>query len=181
MKPEPWATDAEFATSFVYEKNGVKQEFTAENYPWKDPSWKFVSSKSVEVKPATGQSEIHDFSLTDEDGEDITEDVMTAEGYVYIWFLREPAKAHLDNIEKIKALAKTAAERKIPFYVACSAGRDICETYQEAWNMKDVPFLIIDGTVSKTVMRTNPGLMLLRDGVVQNKWSYKDYPANIAQ
>jgi hypothetical protein len=30
-------------------------------------------------------------------------------------------------------------------------------------------------------MRTNPGLMLLRDGVVQNKWSYKDYPANIAQ
>lgn len=181
MKPEPWATEAEFATSFVYEKNGVKQEFTAENYPWKDPSWKFVSSKSVEVKPATGQSEIHDFSLTDEDGEDITEDVMTAKGYVYIWFLREPAKAHIDNLDKIKALAKTAAERKIPFYVACSAGRDICETYQEAWNMKDIPFLIIDGTVSKTVMRTNPGLMLLRDGVVQNKWSYKDYPADIAQ
>jgi hypothetical protein len=67
----------------------------------------------------------------------------------------------------------------IPFYVACSSGRDICIEYQKKWNMTDVPFMIIDVTVNKTVMRTNPGLMELKDGVVVNKWSYLDYPKNM--
>ena len=45
--------------------------------------------------------------------------------------------------------------------------------------MKDVNFLLIDGTVNKTAMRTNPGLLLLHDGVVEQKWSYLDYPKDI--
>jgi triosephosphate isomerase len=67
----------------------------------------------------------------------------------------------------------------VPFYAACSADREMCKTYQEVWNMKDVPFMIIDGTVSKTALRTNPGLMLLKDGVVVKKWSYLDYPKDM--
>jgi len=181
MKPAPDATEAVFATTFVYEKNGVKQDFTADNYPWKDPSWKFVSSKSVEVKPATGLSEIHDFSLTDSNNTDQTQAILTAKGYEYIWFLREPEKAHKDNLDALRSLMAKARARNIPFYVACSAGRDICKTYQEAWNMQNVPFMTIDVTVNKTVMRTNPGLMLLKDGVVMNKWSYLDYPTELPQ
>jgi uncharacterized membrane protein YphA (DoxX/SURF4 family) len=180
MKPAPDATEAEFATTFVYEKNGVKQNFTTENYPWKDPSWKFVSKESIEIKPATGQSEIHDFVLTDANNEDRTEEILTAKGYTFIWFLREPEKAHLDNMETLRAIMDKATSMKIPFYVACSAGRDICITYQEAWNMKHIPFMTLDGTVNKTVMRTNPGLMLLKDGVVVNKWSYLDYPKELS-
>ena len=83
-------------------------------------------------------------------------------------------------MDKLRNLMAKAAAMHIPFYVACSADRDMCKTYQEAWNMKDVPFLIIDGTVSKTVIRTNPGLVMLKDGVVMNKWSYLDYPADMA-
>ena len=179
MQPSPGATEAVYTTTFVYEKNGVKQNFTAENYPWKDPSWKFVSSNSTLVKEATGLSEIHDFSLTDSNNTDQTQAILTAKGYTFLWFLRQPDKAKVDNIDQVRALAAKAKELHIPFYVACSSGRDICKTYQEAWNMRDVPFMIIDVTVNKTVMRTNPGLMLLKDGVVQNKWSYLDYPKDI--
>ena len=45
--------------------------------------------------------------------------------------------------------------------------------------MKDVPFLTLDGTVSKTAMRTNTGIMVLKDGVVTNKMSYARYPKDI--
>jgi hypothetical protein len=179
MKPEPGATDAVYATNFVYEKNGVKQNFTAENYPWKDTTWHFVSSESKLVKEATGQSEIHDFSLTDSNQTDQTQAILTAKGYTFIWFLRQPDKAHVENIDEVRAIAAKAKALGIPFYAACSFGRDICKTYQEAWNMRDVPFMIIDGTVSKTAMRTNPGLMLLKDGVVTGKWSYLDYPKDM--
>ncbi len=179
MQPDPDGTPAEYATTFIYEKNGVKKEFTEDNYPWKDPSWKFVSSESKLVKAATGESEIHDYSLTNENNEDVTKAVMTAKGYVYLWFLRQPKKANVDNLDELRQVIAKAKANNIPFYVAASVGRDICVTYQDAWNMKDVPFLIIDGTVSKTVMRTNPGLMLLKDGVVVHKWSYLDYPDEV--
>ena len=179
MKPAPDAKEAVFTTTFVYEKNGVKQEFTSENYPWQDESWKFVSSNSVEISPATGQPEIHDFVLTDADGEDRTEEILTTKGNVYIWFLREPETAHKDNMDVLRSLVDKAKEMKIPFYVVCSAGRDMCKTYQEAWNMEDVPFLTLDLTASKTAMRTNPGLMQLKDGIVINKWSYLDYPKSL--
>ena len=55
----------------------------------------------------------------------------------------------------------------------------MCRTFEEAWNMKDVPFMTIDGTVVKTALRTNPGLMLIKDGVVVRKWSYLDYPKEL--
>ncbi|GAA4468790.1 DoxX family protein [Nemorincola caseinilytica] len=181
MKPGPDYKEATFATKFVYEKNGVKQEFTTENYPWKDPSWKFVSSNTVEVTPATGLPEIHDFSLNDSNDVDQAQAILGAKGYVYIWFLREPEKANIKKLDDLKALAIKAKAMNIPFYVACSAGRDICQTYQEAWGMTDIPFMILDGTASKTAMRTNPGLMLLKDGVVMNKWGYLDYPKDVAQ
>lgn len=180
-KPAPDATDAVYKTTFIYEKNGVKQEFTAENYPWQDPSWKFVSSSSVEVTPATGQPEIHDFVLTDLEDVDQTEAILTTKGVVYIWFVREPDKAHLDNVDEIKTLAQKAKAANIPFYVAASVSKDVCKTLQEAWNMKDVPFLTLDLTASKTAIRTNPGLMMLKDGIVAGKWSYLDYPRDIAQ
>lgn len=180
MQPAPDAVAPEFTTTFVYEKNGIKKTFTAENYPWKDSTWKFVSSKTVQIKEGSGQPEIHDFSLTDAADKDRTEEILKAKGYTFIWFLRDPQKADLANIERIHALAAKAAAMHIPFYVACSADREMCQTFQEAQNMKDLPFLIIDGTVSKTVIRTNPGLLLLKDGVVMNKWSYLDYPKDIA-
>jgi hypothetical protein len=180
MQPDADAVAPEFATTFVYEKNGVKKDFTSANYPWKDTTWKFVSSKTVQTKEGSGQPEIHDFSLTDSNEKDQTQAILTAKGYTLIWFLREPEKANVANMDKLRNLIAKAAVMHIPFYVACSADRDMCKTYQEAWNMKDVPFMIIDGTVSKTVIRTNPGLVLLKDGVVMNKWSYLDYPADMA-
>ncbi len=178
-KPGPDYKEAEFKTTFIYEKAGEKKEFTAENYPWQDTTWKFVSSQSVEVKPATGLPEIHDFVLTDVDNVDQTAQILTTKGKVYIWFVREPNKAHLETIDQIKLLAKKAKSENIPFYVACSSGRDVCISLQESWDMKDVAFLTLDLTASKTAIRTNPGLMLLNNGVVSGKWGYLDYPDSL--
>ena len=179
MQPASDAVAPVYATTFVYEKDGVKKDFTSDNYPWKDSTWKFVSSKTTLVKEGTGQPEIHDFSLTDSSEKDLTQDILTAKGYTFLWFVREPDIANLANLDRLHNLIAKAAAMHIPFYVACSADREGCNAFQAACNMKDVPFLIIDGTVSKTVIRTNPGLVLLKDGVVTNKWSYLDYPKDM--
>lgn len=179
MRPAPGATDAVFATTFVYEKDGVKKDFTSENYPWQDSTWKFVSSKSVEVKPATGQSEIHDFSLNDSNDVDQTEAILTAKGYTYIWFVRQPDEAHTNNLDVLRGLIAKAQAANIPFYVASSSGKDVSAPYRKEWGLTNVPFMTTDLTASKTAIRTNPGLMLLKDGVVVQKWSYLDYPKDV--
>jgi len=40
----------EYMTTFIYEKNGLKKEFTVENYPADDTTWKFVDQKSSLIK-----------------------------------------------------------------------------------------------------------------------------------
>jgi uncharacterized membrane protein YphA (DoxX/SURF4 family) len=180
MQPSPDAVQPVYETIFIYKKNGIKKEFTTENYPWKDPSWTFVDRKDKLIKEGTGQPVIHDFSLTDSAGTDQTQAIMAAKGYVFLWFLREPEKANTDNMDRLRELITKAEALHIPFYMVCSADPEICNTYKEAWNIREVPFMMIDGTVSKTAMRTNPGLMLMRDGVVQHKWSYMDYPKDMS-
>lgn len=185
MQPGADYHEAVYDTKLTYEKNGVKKEFTVEEFNsqkiWADPAWKYDTAISVLVKEATGQPEIpRDFAITDLKGEDKTEEVLTAKGYTFLWFVREPDKQEAQkNMDRIKNIIAKAGTMNVKFYVLCTAGPDLCKTYQEVWGMKDVTFYTLDGTVSKTAMRTPAGLMLLNDGVVQGKWSYMNYPKDI--
>jgi hypothetical protein len=179
MKPAPNATPAEYASVLTYEKNGVKKDFPADKIPWQDKSWTYVSTKTTLIKAATGEPEIHDFVLTDSTGADSTSAILNAKGYTFLWFLRDPAKANLKNMETLHNIINKCKENHVPFYVLASVGWDICQTYKDVWDMNDVKFLLLDGTVNKTAMRTNPGLMLMHDGVVEGKWSFWDYPKDI--
>jgi uncharacterized membrane protein YphA (DoxX/SURF4 family) len=179
MQPAPDAKAPVYNTVLIYEKHGVKKEYTTENIPWKDPSWKFDTSITTLVTEGTGQPEIpHDFTFTDSNNTDQTQAILTAKGYTFLWFVRAPENIKMNSPEmmKLHGLIIKAHELHIPFYVLCSVGREDCNVYQEAWDMKDIPFMTLDGTVSKTAMRTDPGLMLLNNGVVVHKWSYKSYP-----
>ena len=184
MHPSADAVEAVYSTVLTYEKHGVKKDFTPEEFNkekiWADKEWKFDTSISTLVKEGSGQPEIHDFVLSDYKGEDLTEDILKAKGYTFFWFIREPlSEVDPKKLDRIKNIISKSATMHVNFYVLCSAGVDICKTYQEVWGMKDVTFLTLDQVASKTAMRTNPGLMLLNDGVVVNKWSYMAYPKDI--
>ena len=184
MHAAPGSTDDVYATLLTYEKNGVKKDFTPEEFNkekiWEDKNRKFDTSVSKLIKEGTGKPEIHDFVLNDLEGEDHTKEILTAKGYTFFWFIREPLK-DIDpkKLDKIKNIITKAATMHVNFYVVCSAGADICKTYQEVWGMKEVTFLTLDQVASKTALRTNPGLMLINDGVVEAKWGYMSYPKDI--
>ncbi len=180
MQPGADYKEPEFETIMVYEKNGVKKSFTLKDYPWQDSTWKFVSSESKLVKEGIGLPKIpHDFSFTDSAGADQTQAILTAKGYVFLWFVRKPAELKMDNMDKLRNMMNKAATMHIPFYLLCSAGFDLAGPYRQKWGVADIPMMTLDFTVSKTAMRTDPGLMLMKDGVVMKKWSYLDYPADM--
>ncbi len=179
MQPGKDYVPAVIESVFIYEKDGKKQEFTIKNYPWQDSTWKFVDRKDKIISEAKGEPEIHDFILTDSNNNDQTQAILNAKGYTFFWFVREPDKADMANLDKLRSLIAKAAELHVPFYALCSSNYEASQAFLKKWNI-NLPVLTLDGTASKTAMRSNPGLMMLTDGVVVNKWSYRDYPSQMA-
>ncbi len=179
MQPGADYKPAVITSIFIYEKNGQKKEFTQDNYPWQDSTWKFADRKDKVISEAVGEPEVHDFILTDSDHNDQTQAILGAKGYTFLWFVRESNKAHTDKMDVLATLADRAAALHIPFYILYSDNAESAMPFLKKWHIDKWPALSLDYTASKTALRTNPGLMLLNNGTVVDKWSYRDYPTAI--
>ena len=176
----PGAIPDQYETVMIYQKDGVKKEFTMENYPWQDTTWQFVDSKSKLVKKGNAEPEIKDFVISDADQNDHTEQILTASGYTFLLFVKDPKNAREDNMDLLRNLMAKANQQNIPFYVLSSGNRETTEAFRERNKLFPADYMILDATANKTAMRSNPGLMLLKDGVIQHKWSFRDYPRDIS-
>lgn len=181
MQPPPGSTPDVYKTVMVYQKDGIKKEFTDKDYPWQDSSWKFVDSRSVLVQKGNADPEIKkDFAITDFAQNDQTQPILTTQGYTFFLFLYDPLKASTENIDRIRTLITLSNQFNIPFYVLCSSNQKDAEDFMHTYKLEGAQFMALDGTQSKTAMRSNPGLMLLKDGTILEKWSYKTYPKTIS-
>lgn len=165
-----------YESIMIYEKGGVQKEFTMENYPWQDTTWEFVDRKDKLVQKGNAEPKIRDFILTDYDGNDYTESILNTPGYTLLWFIRDTKDAHTDNMDRLKALIDASRKAGVPFYILCSDNKEPAMAFMEKHGLQGAELLVLDRTVSKTAMRSDPGLMLLEQGVIKGKWSYKDYP-----
>lgn len=161
-----------FDTTFIMEKDGERREFTLDNYP--DSTWTFVDSKTVTVKEGYVPP-IHDFSITAADGEDITDMVLGREGYTFLLISPDLDKADDQNFGDIDQIYEFCQDNSIPFYCLTAS----TEKSQQHWQNTtgaEYPFCMTDATTLKTMIRSNPGLMLLEKGVVRGKWSHNRLP-----
>lgn len=161
-----------FDTTFIMEKDGERRGFTLDNYP--DSTWTFVDSKTVTVKEGYVPP-IHDFSITAADGEDITDMVLGREGYTFLLISPDLDKADDQNFGDIDQIYEFCQDNSIPFYCLTAS----TEKSQQHWQNitgAEYPFCMTDATTLKTMIRSNPGLMLLEKGVVRGKWSHNRLP-----
>ncbi|HEY9551214.1 MAG TPA: BT_3928 family protein, partial [Prevotella sp.] len=167
------AAQPEFETTFIMEKDGKQKEFTLENYP--DSTWKFIDSKTVQTK--TGYiPPIHDFSMQQIDGgEEITQAVLQHPGYTFLLIAPYLEQANDTNFGSIDRIYEYAQEHGYPFYCLTASYKAAIKNWQDRTGA-EYPFLNTDAITLKTVIRSNPGLLLLKDGVIIRKWSHNDLP-----
>ena len=167
------AEQPEFETTFILKKNGQTREFTLDNYP--DSTWEFVDSKTVQTRQGY-EPPIHDFSLTDtKTGEDITDNVLSHKGYTFLLISRSLAYADDSNFGDIDQIYEYASEHNIPFYcVTASTDSDI-NRWRDLTGA-EYTFCTADETTLKTIIRSNPGLLLLKDATIIGKWSHNQLP-----
>lgn len=162
-----------YETRFILQKDGVEKEFTLENYP--DSTWTFVDSKTM-VKEQGYEPPIHDFSIIrQEDGEDITDEVLDDDNYTFLLVAHQLSQADDSTIDLINELYDYSVEHGYQFYCLTSSPDSDIEDWQERTGA-EYPFCLMDDITLKTMIRSNPGLMLLKNGVVINKWSVNSLP-----
>ncbi len=166
------AEQPQFETTFVMEKNGERKEFSLENYP--DSTWQFVDSRTVQVKEGYVPP-IHDFSIQTLEGDDITEELLSRKGYLFLLVSPHLGQASDSNFGNIDQIYEYAQVEKVPFYCLTASDEEEIEHWENITGA-EYPFCLTDETTLKTVIRSNPGLLLLKDGTIIWKWSHNGLP-----
>ena len=167
------AEQPEFESTFILRKNGVTREFTLDNYP--DSTWEYVDTKTVQTKKGY-EPPIHDFAITTNDtGEDITEQVLTKKGYTFLLVSPRLAVADDSNFGDIDQIYEYAAENGVDFFCLTASTNEDIERWRELTGA-EYKFCNADETTLKTMIRSNPGLILLKDGTIIGKWSHNALP-----
>ena len=167
------AEQPEFESTFLLRKNGETREFTLDNYP--DSTWEYVDTRTVQTKKGY-EPPIHDFALTTYDtGEDITEQVLTKKGYTFLLVSPRLAVADDSNFGDIDQIYEYAEENGADFYCVTASANDEIERWRDLTGA-EYHFCNADETTLKTMIRSNPGLMLLKDGTIIGKWSHNTLP-----
>ena len=164
----------EYETILIYEKNGVRNEFDLDNYPWQDSTWSFVEQKSLLIKEGY-KAPIHDFTISTQDGNGITDLVLSDEGYSFILVSSDLAKANKEALQKLDTLSLYCNQAGIKFYSLSSSIYSEIEQIKTSQQLS-LDFYITDETTLKTIIRSNPGLLLLKEGIILAKWHYNDLP-----
>jgi len=185
MKVEDGKGDV-YENVFIYEKDGVKKEFSETNYPWQDSTWIFVDRISKLVKEGE-KPLITDFEIERlyfntektafEGAENITEEVLQEDdNYVFLmiaYSLENMREEHLSNFVDVN---NYAIDNHYNFYCLTASGENEIVKWENEY-ANNFKFCLTDERTLKTMMRSNPGLMLLKNGVIINKWTGSKVPS----
>ncbi len=158
-------------------ETGETKEYLSPNYPYDDPewveNWEFVSQRAEDPNKVPGIN----LAIIDFAGNDVTDAYLKNPGYQFIvvaWSLRETDSESFKQIEK---LFEHADEEGYSFIALTSTLPEKIQTFLEINNITfDLPFFNADDVTLKTMIRSNPGLILIRDGEVIDKWHYNNLP-----
>ena len=174
--------------SFVYEKDGVEQTFTLENYPKGDSTWTFVRQNSKLIKKGY-EPPIHDFEIINAEGEDLTWDILESEEAVTLVLMYDLQKADKKQLAKVEALASNLSpfvsspdtlsfqeESDGGLYILTGSGTDEMITFALEYPTLGEYICTCDPVTLKTIVRANPGVIVVQNGIVIDKYNLRNRP-----
>jgi len=175
MKIPENAPKDEYQILLVYKnsKTGEIKEFTEDNYPWQDTSWQWLETKTKLIKKGY-RPPIHDFILQDTLGQDHTNEVLTSKDSVafIVTYTFETAKE--DRLKKSIDFANELKKYRpnLKIYILTSSSNSTISSWAQKLKIENIEICKIDQVTSKTIIRSNPGIVILFKGVVLGKYSY---------
>jgi hypothetical protein len=177
MALPPGAKQDIYKNVLYYEnlKTHEVKEFDEKNYPWQDTlNWKFVKNDPQLIQEGDKPA-IHDFSISTPEGSEYTDDILNYPGYYFFLVCYDLDKTNKNVFGKVNDFVKLCSQDSVPF-ICLTATSDKIESFKKETGT-DIDFYVTDGTQLKTMIRSNPGLMLLKKGTVMDMWHYHSFPS----
>jgi uncharacterized membrane protein YphA (DoxX/SURF4 family) len=171
MNAEPQEQPRVYLT-YRNKATGEKQEFLSPNYPWNDSvwmsQWEFVDQRTE------GGGNYLGFSAIDEEGNEVTDMILSTENLL-MFTSHDLSKVTEKEWEKVRAITEAADE--YGYYVVWTVA-NAPEEVEQLRGKYDFIYDVYygDALEIKTIVRFNPGLIWLDNGLVKGKWSAIDFP-----
>ena len=163
----------QYEITLIYAKDGKEQTFTLENYPKGDPEWTFVDQKSVLVKKGYVPP-IHDFEIETLEGDYITQDILESEEPVALVVMYDLTKTDTTQLEKLMHMIH---EYPRVYFLTASGEEEIFAFAEElGWDEETTysTFCFTDPITLKTIVRANPGVIVVQNGTIIDKYNLKN-------
>lgn len=159
----------------VYEKDGKTLELTPEDDD-PDSTWHYVETKRTQV--ADGQNlKMANFYVAEASTEaDVTDDILYNDGYTFLLIIPDLLHADEGCIDLVNEAYEYAQDNGYGFYCLTGSGSIEAQEYWSDHTGAEYPYYLCDDRELRTIVRASPGLLLLKDGVIINKWSNYTLP-----
>jgi len=163
--------------NLFYYKNkttGEVEEFTETNYPWDNDNYEFADRKTKLIQKGD-EPAVTDFTMMADDGNDYAQDYLNEPGYLFVLVAYDIHKTNKANFNKINTFVEQSNKDGNYFVGLTASLYDEVESFRhEQQTMFD--FLTCDAITLKTIVRANPGILLLKQGKILGKWNANDLP-----
>jgi len=172
------STGRETVKNYLVYKNkntGETKEYMSPDYPWNDSIW---LSEWEFVKQRVDDSQLilkHGLIIEDEAGNNLTDEIIENPGYQLLLISDDLNKAVGQGMIDASIIYKNLTHSDVNFAMLTNSMQEVLDK-QEVYNI-DYDVFIADDIELKAMIRSNPGLVLLHDGIVINKWHYNDFPS----
>jgi len=168
----------EYETTLEYRNRttGETETFTIEDYPDDTILWEFVNSESRLVKRGD-EPPIHDFAIMDGEGNDLVDQILADPGYSLLMICHDLSKASESAL--VAATEWSRLERlagDFSFYPVTASTTASVEAIATSLDL-GYSFFAGDEIMLKTIVRSNPGYMMIHNGAIVGKWGYRDFPS----
>ena len=162
-------TEEEYVLVYRNRRTGKIREFTIEDKEWQnDEKWEWVETR-VESDEPDVQPLVSEFLISDIEG-DATVEILTKEGLVYLICVTNFDRLGEECANRLRGVIEYAEQND--GYVVCLTPEPLEDVYYHSFaGSEAVRCYNIDATVMKTMLRARNGLVVLRDGVIKDKFN----------
>jgi len=159
---------------------GKTQEWTTDEFmdaynkdPQFESHWTFVNSRVVNTNTVAAPG----FSMTDLfNSEDKAFDILSYSGYTFIFTLVDLNSASTQAVKKVAQFQQQAKAMGCQTALITASVLNEWNDFMRRTAWTDVTMYSTDDKAIETMMRSNPGVVMLKDGVVIKKWSWRCLP-----
>ena len=157
----------------VYVKDSVEIALPCDSVP--GDGWNFVEERSVLVERGV-PAVIDEFSIVDWDYDcEHADEILSDTGYVCLVSIERVESASVARVDKINDLYDHCVANGVPFYAVSASSEDDIRLWSKRTGA-EYPVYWADAALLRSMVRSNPGLLLFKDGVVVGKWNAADIP-----